>query len=297
MDLKIAVAGAGAVGGYVGAKLIKAGYDVTLIARGEHYGAIRENGLKILDYKDEFVVEPTIDESCGDDKFDIIFITTKSYAFEDACKCIKSAVRDDTLIIPLSEGVDHKSELKKYLDRGIFCDGTIYIISKILEPGVIDRKSFTFYLLFGSDREDNKFELLEDILNKSDLRAKYSKTIEYECWRKYLYVSSMGSLTSYFNKLVGYVADEQLGLLIDILIEIKKVANKKGIAIGNSDIEKAVNQAKRTPADSKTPMQIDFERKKQTELEAMCGYIIKEASKLGIEVPKFEMVYNELKNR
>lgn len=295
--LNIAIVGAGGVGGYIGAKLTQNFYDVTMIARGKHYEAIKRDGLKIIDYKDEFSVSPKIVKEASNEIFDVVFITTKSYDFEEACKSVENCIDENTLIIPLSNGVDHKKELQNYLDKGIFCDGTIYIISHIEKPGVINRSSYTFYLLYGSDIKDERLLVLREILNQSGLRTNYTNYIEQECWKKYLFISAMGTLTSYFKKPMGYVVGEELETFIDVLIEIKKVANKKGIDLENKDIEKCVKQANHAPYESKTSMQLDFENGKNTELESLCGYIVSEALKYEIEVPVMKKIYEELKGK
>lgn len=295
-NLKIAIVGAGGVGGYLGAKLIQQDHDVTLIARGKQSEAIKENGLKIIDYKkDDFVVHPYIVESVEHEIFDVVFITTKSYDFESACKSIETCVDENTLIIPLSNGVEHSKTLEKHLPNSIICNGAIYLIAQIKEYGVIQRKSFTFYLIFGNKKENINLRVLEQLLNSCDLKTKYSTNIKYDCWKKFLFISAMASLTSYFNKPIGYIIEEQLELLIDVLIEIKLVANKKDIQINNNDVEKAIRQATHLPYEAKTSMQLDFEKSNRTELESLTGYIVNEAEMLKIDTPKLKKIYNKLK--
>ena len=293
-QLKIAIAGAGGVGGFIGAKLIVNGYDVTLVARGSHFDAVKQNGLKVIDNKEQFTVNPKVVNSLDDAIYDVIFITTKSYDFKSACESIKGGIGDETLIIPIANGVDHKSELKKYLDKGILCDGTIYIISNIQKAGVIKRKSDTFYLIFGCDTKDERLTLLEDILNKSGLRSKYSSNIQYDCWKKYLFISSFASLTSYFKQPMGYIIEKELDLLLSVLKEIKKVAIAMDIPLSDTDIQKCIDQAKNVPYDSKTSMQLDFEKDHKTELEPLCGYVVKQGESLGISVDKMRKIYYNL---
>lgn len=297
-QLKIAIVGAGGVGGYIAAKLTQNMYDVTLIARGEHYKAIKQKGLKVLEYKDDdFTVHPKVVENTSDEIFDIVFIATKTYDFESACKSIENNVDENTLVIPLANGVEHKSVLKNHLPSCKICEGAIYIISNIEEYGVINRKSFTFYLLFGDEKEHVNLKVLESILNESDLRSNYTSNIKYECWKKYLFISSMAALTTYFNEPMGYIVKEKLELFIDMLLEIQKLANKKGVNISNNDIEKAVKQATHVPYESKTSMQLDFEKGGNTEIESLLGYIVNEAKNLGLDVPTMQKIYLELKDR
>lgn len=297
--LKIAILGVGGVGGYIGAKLAQNGHDVTLIARGKHFEAIKQQGLHVNDNGETFTVHPQLihtedREALQNITFDVVFITTKSYDFQNACAIIADSLHASTLIIPLANGVNHKAELQNYLHTGILCDGCVYILSNIESYGVIHKKNETFYLLFGSEREDEKFTLLAELLNASGLKSKYSNTIEYDCWKKYLFIAPFATLTSYFKRPIGYVVKEERELLDAVLAELKAVANALAIRISEEDIAKVIRQAENVPYDSKTSMQIDFEKGHQTELEVLCGYIVREAKRLGIEVVNMERMYGEL---
>lgn len=294
-SLNILIVGAGGIGGYLGAKLFKNNYDVTLLARGKQYEAIKNNGLKVLEYKeDDFTVFPRVEENISGEIFDIVFIATKSCDFESACRSIETCIDENTLIIPLSNGVEHKSVLSTYLSTGIICDGAIYIISEIEKPGVINRKSFTFYLLFGGDQEYIHLKVLEQIFNSCNLRTYYTPNIKYECWKKFLFISAMSALTTYYNQSIEHIVKNKFEEFVYLLVEIKIIANKKGIDLSDSDIEKAVKQAGHVPEESKTSMQLDFENDRKNELEALCGYIVKEANILGVNVPYMQKIYNSL---
>ncbi|MCF6173744.1 MAG: 2-dehydropantoate 2-reductase, partial [Campylobacteraceae bacterium] len=236
--LKIGIIGLSGVGGYIGAKLAQSNLaDVFFIARGKHFEVIRENGLKIKDVKEEFVVCPKyLIDSQNDEShevFDIIFITTKSYSFQEVSKTINQHTNNDTLIIPLSNGVNHKVELSQYIQEGIVLDGCIYVLSNIKEAGVIEKKALTFYLVFGDsqNRFQGKLQTLENVLNRSGLKSKLSQNIEFECWSKYLLIASFATLTSYFDKPMGYILEKKMDLLREIMDEIISIANALGVNI------------------------------------------------------------------
>jgi 2-dehydropantoate 2-reductase len=167
-------------------------------------------------------------------------------------------------------------------------------LSHVKEHGVIKKGSPNFYLLFGTEKKYENLKALEEILNNCGLKNKYSKNIKYDCWKKYLFISAMASLTSYFKEPMGYVAQEKSELLADVIEEIKTVANKKGVEINDEDVAKTIKQASNVPYGSKTSMQLDFEKGKSTEVESLTGFIVIEAKTLGIEVPKMKTIYNSL---
>jgi 2-dehydropantoate 2-reductase len=297
--MKIAIVGVGGVGGYIGAILTKFNHNVTLIARGNHFDTIKNNALKVNDNGEEFLVHPKLihsdnKEELSKQTFDVVFLTTKSYDFKSACNSIKDSITSSTLIIPLSNGVDHKTTLSKYLDTVILCEGCIYIVSHIKEAGYIVKKAPKFYLVFGSDKQDEKFEQLATILNESNLKSKYSQKIQYDCWKKYLFISSFASLTSYFKKPMGYVVNEQRQLLEEVVNEVKSVANAQNIPINDEDVEQTITQATNIPYDSKTSMQLDYESNHKTEVDSLSGYIVKKGKELGVATPKMEMIYAKL---
>lgn len=298
-NLKIAVVGMGGVGGYIGAKLAHKDCDITFIGRGKHFETVKLKGLKVNDNAVEFTVRPKLIDSADSEellkhKFDVVFFTTKSYDLQSAFESVKNSIHKTTLLIPLCNGVSHKSEIESFFDTGIACEGCIYILSNIKEHGVIHKKAKTFNLLFGSDIEDEKFGILETVLNSCGLRSKYSKNIKLDCWKKYLFISSFASLTSYFKQPIGYVVKEEHELLQKVLQEIKSVANALNISLTDDDIQKVITQAQNVPYESKTSMLIDYENNHKTELETLCGYIVNEAENVGIEVPNMKMVYGSL---
>jgi 2-dehydropantoate 2-reductase len=294
--LKIAIIGAGGVGGYLTAKLVQNDYDVTLVAKGKNFEAIRENGLQIIEYKqNDFTVYPYVVEHLDCEVYDVVFIATKSCDYESACKSIEYSVDKNTLIIPLSDGLGVSSTLKSYLPSCVIGDGLIHIISELKSPGVIHRKSFTFYLEIACRQENINLKVLEQLLNFCDLRTSSKKSLRYERWKKYLFTSTMSMLTTYFDKPMGYVFKEKLELMLDVLLEIKKVANARDINITSVDIEKTVSQASHVEYETKTAMQVAFEKNRKTEFDLLIGYVVREANKLNIAIPQMEKIYNTLK--
>jgi len=296
--LKIAIVGAGGVGGYLAGKLVQNDYDITLVAKGKHLNTIRENGLSIKEYKgDDFTVYPYVTDYLDNEILDIVFIATKSCDYKNACKSIENAVDKNTLIIPLCDGLGVSSTLKEYLPSCVIGDGLIHIISELKSPGIVHRKSFTFYLQIACREENINLKILEQLLNHCDLRTSSTKSLRYERWKKYLFTSTMSMLTTYFDKPIGYVFKEQLELMLDILLEIQKVANAKDINITNKDIEKTVNQASHVEYETKTAMQIEFENSMKSEFELLVGYVVNEANKLDISIPQMEKIYTNLKEK
>ncbi len=293
--LKIAIVGAGGVGGYIAGKLDLSNLaDITLIVKQKYVDIISQNGLQIIDTDMTFTTNPKVYQSCENKLFDVVFIATKSYDFQEACQSIYSCVDKNTLVIPLANGVDHAQKISPYLPPCNIGEGAVYIISHIKKPGIIEKKSPLFYLLFGSKKSSPHTKELHEILNKSGLKSKYSEKISYDCWKKYLFISSFATLTSYYKQSMDEIYKEHKSELLGVLEEIKSIANKLDIPIDEQDIEKVLKQAQNLPPNSKTSMQLDFEKGNKTELDSLTGYIVKEAKKNGIQTPLMQEMYKKL---
>jgi 2-dehydropantoate 2-reductase len=297
MKLKIAVVGAGGVGGYIAGKLAKANLTkLQLIARGKNLKAINQNSLTIIEPDCKFNV--TINTKDPQNEiFDVVFIATKSYDFKSACESINNFIDEESIIISLANGVDHKKELSSYLHTGKICNGCVYVVSSLKEYGIIEKKSPLFYLIFGTQKPTLKMQKLVEVLNNSGLKSKLSEKVDYDCWKKYLLISSFATMTSYYNESMNVVYKNYYDIVIKILDEIKSVANSMNIPINDKDILKVMKQVKNLPPNSKTSMQHDFEAGKKTELESLSGYIVKKAKENSIKTPILKMMYEDLKQR
>ncbi len=296
--MKIAVVGIGGVGGYIGAKLIKSNLaEVKLFAREKQQEVIKKEGLKIIDSDEEFVVKPDFLPLNEKEIFDVLFIAVKSYSLKEVCFEIEKYTDENSIIIPLANGVGHKETIEKYLKNRSVCYGCVYVISHKKSMSVIVKKSPLFYLIFGSKKITKKMRELADILNKSSLKCKLSENAEYECWKKYLFIAPFATMTSYFDEPMDLVFKKYPEVLNSLLFEIKSVANALNIPITEQDIQKVIKQAENLPLNSKTSMQLDFEKNAQTELESLCGYIVKKAKKHNLEVKELQKMYEALKKR
>ncbi len=296
--MKIAVVGIGGVGGYIGAKLIKSDLaDIRLFAKKRQKEAIEKEGLKIIDNDDRFVVKADFSPLKKDEVFDAVFLATKSYGLKDACESIKEFIDENSVIITLSNGVGHKERVKEYLQQGIVCDGCVYIVSHKKSDTLIVKNSSLFYLIFGDENVNDKMKKVAEILNKSSLKTKLSEDAKRKCWEKYLFISVFATMSSYFGEPMDVVFKKYPDILNETLLEIKAVANATGIDINEDDLKKVIKQAQNLPKNSKTSMQLDFEKNRKTELESLSGYIVKKANEFQIKASNMKKMYDALKKR
>ena len=297
--MKILIIGAGGVGGYIGAKLIKNGYlDVTIIARGKHLEAIRQNGLTIQDEDKKFNINSyhITDNIRQNEPYDFVIVTTKSYDIIDAFKSAKNSITNNTILMTTANGVEYKEKIQKYFPKNPICEACIYILSNITKPGTIKKYGGVFQLFIGSDEIlPKKLEKIATIFNSADLKTKIATNIKLQCWRKFLFISAFATMTSFYDVSMGEIVKNHEKELRKVLQEIILLANKKGIKLTQKNLEDSITQAKeKIPFNATTSMLLDFRNKHKSEIDALTGYVCIEGDKLKVEVKTIKSLYKWL---
>ncbi|HIP44575.1 MAG TPA: 2-dehydropantoate 2-reductase [Sulfurospirillum arcachonense] len=298
-QMKILIIGAGGVGGYIGAKLIKSGYlDVTIIARGKHLKAIKTNGLTIQDEDKKFNINTyhITDDITQNEPYDFVIVTTKSYDIIEALESVKSSITDNTILMTTANGVGYKDKIKKHFPKNPICEACIYILSNITKPGTIKKYGGVFQLFIGSDEiAPKKLEEIYHIFNNANLKTKISQDIKLQCWRKYLFISAFATMTSFYNASMGEIVKEHERELRDVLSEIIALANKKGINLTSKNLEDSISQAKsKIPYNATTSMLLDFRNKRRSEIDSLTGYVCIEGDRLEVKVETIKSLYKWL---
>jgi 2-dehydropantoate 2-reductase len=304
---KIVIAGIGGVGGYFGGLL--ANYyehnptvEINFIARGKHLQEIQKNGLVTLKGIDRIIAKPTIstDNATEIGIVDFIIICTKSYDLKNIINELKPCINNDTVIIPLLNGVNNKEIIKGIVPDNLVLDGCAYIIARLKEPGVIENIGNVQQLYFGLDHYENeKLRLLERLLQTAGIEANYSTSISTIIWEKFIFLSATATSTSFFNKSMGELVSstEYSNKLLDMIEEVKQLANAKGIAVSATITDEIIRRLKSLPPTTTTSMHADFlQNKPHTELESLTGFVINEARNYNIPTPTYELMYKQLKS-
>ena len=284
--MNIAIIGLGGIGGYISAMLTKnTTHNVVGFARGEHLKKIQQDGIKIIEDESEFVVKLDARELKDiDESFDIVLFCVKSYDLKTSYEAIKNSITKESILISFSNGVDNGDKLRQMSDS-IVLDGCIYILSHIQEVGVIRKKGKVFAGVFGGDEDATK--VLASVFEEAQLRYKTPSDIKTAIWKKYIFISAFATMTSFYDKSIGYIYEHHKEEVTKLLQEIAEFALTKGIDISD-EVEKSLVTASKVPYDSSTSMHLDFKNKKQTELDSLTGYV---------KTPLMQKMYNSLKKR
>jgi len=314
--MKIAVFGAGAIGGTIAGKLTARRQDCAVIARGETVARLNDTGLTIMERGEEYRGSPTVIDSAQTATLghqDIVILTTKAHQIESALPAIMPLVGPETLIVPAINGipwwytlgidndalngrrllsVDPNGALEAAFpaDRTIGC--VVYIAAEIAKPGIINSIGPRRLMLGGvTPAAQEKTPVVASILEAGDFRAPIETDIRKTVWEKLwgnLHANPISVLTAATMQQTvedPYVRDVSRAMMA----EAANVAGACGVEFGMS-IDERLNQGQGL-GNFKTSMLQDFEKGRQIELDAILGAVIELANILSIETPMMNAVY------
>lgn len=304
MFKNICVYGVGGVGGYFGAKIAsgKAGVHLTFIARGSHLEAIKQDGLTLISDQGEFNVTPSLatDNIQEAPKADLYLICVKGYDMENAVRSIAERIDDDTLILPILNGIDIYERVRKVTDKGIVLPACIYVGTHIFKPGTILQKGGDARLIIGDDpeKQNSRAGEVQALLESSGISCVYQPDPYPAIWTKYMFIAAYGLVTAVTGKTLGEVfAEESLRNDVKaIMEEILAIAAKEKIALDPDIVEVSLNKAQAFPFEAKTSFQRDVENpEKKNEKELFAGTIIRLGLKNQIKTLVTERYYGNLR--
>lgn len=305
--MRIAIVGLGGVGGYFGGKLARRygpgeGHDVLFLCRGQHLEAIRSSGLKVMAVGEEFTAFPALAtykvEELG--KVDLMLFCVKGYDLESAAAMVAGSVQRDTVVLPLLNGVDAAGTLRAVIGKGAMLGGCVYISSHVEAPGVVQQTGGPCKMFFGPETGDvESYRHIESLLKDAGIKAELTGDIALELWSKYIFVGPFSGVSSLLGKTFGAIFEdaEARRLMMGMMGEVEAVARKRGIALPDDIVARSVEKGAGFPYDTKSSMQLDFEKGRRVELDVFVGYVVKSGRELGVPAPLHERVYRELAAR
>jgi 2-dehydropantoate 2-reductase len=303
-NMNVVVYGTGGVGGYFGARLSDSGCFVHFIARGAHLKAIQEKGLFLKSISgDLHLRNVSVSSSSSEIPFkqiDLVLFCTKTFQLREASEEIRSFVHEETLILPLLNGIENSEILLEYFRESQVLGGLCRIISKIENPGVITHIDVDPSIVFGPlDGQTNKKTLsLQTVFQSARIKSTLSKNIQREIWSKFLFISSISALGGLVGKPIGVL---RKGYLRDIISktgeEIANLALACGIDLGDDIITKQLAIVDRQDPKTTASLQRDIMEGRPSELEAQNGAVVRMSKSKGLTSPYNEMIYELLKAR
>jgi 2-dehydropantoate 2-reductase len=299
--MRIAVVGAGGVGGGFGAALAKAGADVTFIARGAHLAAMTSQGLKVQGPRGETHLVPTqaTDDPASIGKVDVVLFCVKLWDIESAGAHIKPLIGPDTAVITLQNGIDAHERLIPILGDHAVTGGVAQISASIVSPGVIQQIGTFMRMIFG-ELDGRRSKRAEDFLAlclSAGFDATLSEQILTELWMKFILLASNAGIMSLARQPIGKLRDDPdlRPIFLAAYREVIDVGRAKGIALPDDALDRIVDFTGHAPPAMKASMALDLDRGNRLELPWLSGKVAELGRQLGVATPTHSMIYAMLK--
>jgi 2-dehydropantoate 2-reductase len=299
--MKIAVVGAGGVGGGFGAALAKAGADVTFIARGAHLAAMKSEGLRIESPRGDTHLVPTqaTDDPGSIGQVDVVLFCVKLWDLESAGAHIKPLIGPSTAVIPLQNGIDAADRLIPILGRNAVMGGVAQISASIIKPGVIRQVGTFMRMIFGEfdGAKSKRAEALLALCLKAGFDATLSEQIETELWMKFIPLATNASLTAATRLPIGKLRDDPdvWAIFLAAITEVIEVGRTKGIALPADALARTIDFIRHTPPAMKASMALDLDRGNRLELPWLSGKVVELGREFSVPTPTHDLLYALLK--
>ncbi len=299
--MRIAVFGAGAVGGYFGGRLAQSGEDVVLIARGEHLRAVQQHGLRVESIEGDFTIDPVqaTDDPEAVGEVDAVLVTVKAWQIEGVAHQMRLLIGPETFVVPLENGVEAPTQLAEVLGKEHVLGGLCRIISSLVEPGHIRHAGISPTISFGeldghrSARVDRLYEAFQRAEGVTPI---IPKDVQVAIWEKFLFIAALSGVGAVTRAPVGVTRSlpGTRNMLRTAMQEILDVARARDIGLPQGIIPQTMAFIDDLPADGTASMQRDVMAGRPSELESQNGAVVRLGQEVGIGTPLHRFIYRSL---
>jgi 2-dehydropantoate 2-reductase len=298
--VRIVVMGSGGTGGFFGAKLARAGEDVTFVARGAHLEAIRSRGLRVESAAEgQWVVRaPAVDRLDGLPPAGLVLFCVKSFDTEAAAEAVRPVLGPATGVLSIQNGVDNEEKLARILGPGRVLGGVAQVFSTISAPGVIAHAllgRIVFGELDGAETERSRAFLAA--CERAGIPAELTPRVSRALWEKYVYLTAHAGMTALTRCPAGVIREaaptrRMYRLLLE---EMAALARAVGAGLDDSIVERSLATLDAVGPGAYSSLHHDLVHGKRLELEALHGHAVRLGERHGVPTPMLFAVYAALR--
>ena len=298
--MKIAVMGAGGVGGYFGGRLALAGQEVSFVARGKHLEAMKAKGLTLKSPLGDATIKVRAAEDPADlGDAEIVLFAVKLWDTESAAERIRPLVEKGGIVIPFQNCVESIERVGKVLGPGRVMGGAAYVAGRIAEPGVIVQTGQMARLRFGPVLPAHKkpAEAFLAACKEAKIDCELTDDIVRVLWEKFVLLVAVSATTTVTRRNVGTVrADPDLKWLLEACMrETWALGRKKGVKLADDLVEQTLKFVEGLPAEMRASMAADLEAGGKLEAPWLSGAVARMSREAGLEAPANRAVFAALK--
>ena len=298
--MRIAIFGAGSVGGYFGGRLSQAGEDVVFIARGGHLNAMLSHGLRVDSINGDFLVQSVqaTDDPSKIGKVDMVLVGVKAWQVPEAAEAMRPMIGPETFVLPLQNGLEAPGQLSQALGKQRVLGGLCGLFCYVAEPGHIVHAGFDPFVKFGE--QDNyrsqRVERLLDTFMRAGVNAEIPPNIQVAMWMKFLLItvwSGMGAMT---RSPIGIWRSlpETRRMAEKSLHEIIAVATARGISLPEEALQTIMTIYDDLAPQATASLQRDVMKGRPSELEAQIGAVVRFGKEADVAIPQHTFIYRSL---
>jgi len=298
--MKIAVIGAGGIGGYFGGRLAAAGHEVGFVARGAHLEALRRHGLTVRSVNGDFTVAPAraTDEPRELGAAEVVMLAVKTWQLEQATALLAPLMGSGTAVLTTQNGVEAPQQVADVVGREAVLPGLAKIFASIEEPGVIRHVGGPASLAFAEwdGSPSDRVERLRTALVEAGVAATVPESVWTELWAKFLFVVPFGGLGAVTDAPIGVLrsAPGTRRLLEDAMREIRDVGQALGVKLPGDIVESTMAFVDQQPPEGRSSLQRDLLSGRPSELDAWNGAVARLGSGAGVATPIHALLYDVL---
>ena len=297
--MRIAVVGAGGVGGYFGGRLAQAGHDVTFIARGEHLKAMLQEGLRVESINGDFAISSVQATDNPDDvgPVALVILGVKAWQIPETAARLSPLLGPDTLVLPLQNGLEASSQLAAILGPAPVLGGLCAIYSFITAPGCIRHIGIDPWVTFGALQPSQAGRLAEirAVLQQAGITANIAPDIRVPLWEKFL-VLRWGVVGAVSRVPAGVLRrlPQARDMIDQAGREVLDVAEAQGIAVPADALQRSSALLDSLPAVATTSLQRDVMEGRPSELDAQAGALVRLGEQVDVATPLHGFIYHSL---
>lgn len=299
--MKIVIFGSGGVGGYFGGRLALAGQEVIFIARGAHLAAIKETGLRVDSIGGDFVIHPAraTDSMRSITDVDLVILATKAWQLASALEQMKFLAREDPLVLPLMNGMEHMDTLLSTFDRRNILGGLCRISAYLAGPGHVRHVGIPPYIALGEldQIQSERVDSLRKLFSALDgITVDTPADIITAMWEKFIFISGTSGVGALSGKPLGEFRanPETRTMLINAMNETAAVARARGAVLADHFVSDTMNRIDGFQPHIIASMQKDIMEGRPSELNEQTGAVIRMGRAMGVPTPTHEAIYDHL---
>lgn len=296
--MKVLILGAGGIGGYFGAHMIRAGADITYLVRAKRKALLDAQGLRVETPKDAFVVQPrTITADDIQPDYDLIILAPKSYDLDDALHSLRHALGKGT-VLPFLNGLDHLGKLDALMGRERVMGGVAHIAAMITAEGAIRQLSDMHRLTVGArhpSQQDLACAFIE-LCKKTPFDSVLADDIEQVLWDKWVFLATLAGMTTLCRASVGEIEATPHGrhTTVQMYEECCRIAQASGRPINAAVSDKALEMLTAPGSSFTASMLRDLLDGQRTEHDHILGALIRRGQSLTCPTPLLEAAHTNM---